>query len=259
MFELIFNLKNRASNFFSHLGRIGYFVRRILYTIFTSVPDGKSIVAQMFRIGIETFPVIAAVCIFIGTNIALVGFEIFKEFGGQNMLGVYVGLSCLREMAPILVGAIMAAKPGTDIAATIATMRIKEQIDALEVMAVNPIWFLIVPRFIAFILVAPILVIFADFFSMAAGFCVSVFQLGINPGKFLNDLGAYIQFQDFFFSMIKGIVFAIMTCIFSSYFGYHSEPGPKGVSSAINKSIVSISSLIVVVDYFLTEIMYGIK
>lgn len=257
MQHAIYQLKDKIYSFLKELGRLGYFIGDIFRWFLTSLPDRSLLFAQMFKIGVETLPVLGAVCIFVGTNIALIGYQIFKEFGGQNMLGLYVGLSCLREMAPILVGAIMAAKPGTDITATIATMRIKEQIDALEVMAVNPFWFLIIPRFVAFIIMAPFLVIFADFLSVASGFMVAVFQLGVNPGKFISDLGAYLQFHDFFFSMIKGVIFAIIACILATYFGYHSGPGSKGVSAAINKAVVTISSLIVIVNYFLTEIMYG--
>jgi phospholipid/cholesterol/gamma-HCH transport system permease protein len=255
---VIARLSNTFLGFLTELGKLSAFVYKIFQTLFSSRPSPELIFQQMFQIGIKTLPVLSAVCIFVGTNIALVGFHIFKQFGGQDLLGVYVGLSCVREMAPILVGSIMAAKPGTDISATIATMRVKEQIDALEVMSVNPFWFLIVPRMVAFVFVAPILVIFADFFCVVSAYLVSVFQLGVNSGKFIDDVVSYLQVIDFFKGMLKALVSAMLVCFISCYYGYNSAPGPKGVSRAINVSVVLEASLIVIVNYFLTELLYGV-
>ena len=113
---------NQVIKFMSGLGQLGFFSVRIFTTLFRSWPEPRLVFEQMFKIGVETLPVLIAVCTFVGTNIALVGYHIFKGFGGQEFLGAYVGLSCLREMAPILTGALMAAKPGT--AATKASMKV---------------------------------------------------------------------------------------------------------------------------------------
>jgi phospholipid/cholesterol/gamma-HCH transport system permease protein len=242
----------------AEIGRIGAFFINVLVWMFRRFPDGREVVRQMVNIGVQTVPVLVFVCIFVGSNVALVGFSIFKEFGGQGLLGVYVGVSCFREMAPIITGAMLAAKPGTDVAATIATMRVKEQIDALEVMAVNPYWYLMVPRFIAFMFVTPALIVFADFASVGAGYAVAVYQLGVNPGNFVNDLAQYTGTDDIVNGMLKGMVFALVTFVISCYSGFTSKPGPKGVSQAINRAVVIIASSVVLVDYFLTEIMYGV-
>lgn len=252
-------LIDRFLKFLEGLGNIVLFTKKTLVTLFTQRVALDIILQNMYDIGIKTLPVLAAVCFFVGTNMAIVGHQTFKQFGGQDMLGIYVGLSCIREMAPILVGAIMAAKPGTDISATIATMRVKEQIDALEVMSVDPFWFLIAPRLIAFILVSPILVLFADFFCVGSAYLTSVFQLKINSGKFISDMISYLQVIDFFKGITKGFVSSVLVCIISCYFGYNSAPGPKGVSKAINVSVVLESSLIVIVNYFMTELMYGVS
>jgi phospholipid/cholesterol/gamma-HCH transport system permease protein len=256
---VVARLTSSFINFLAELGKMTNFVMKIIHVLFTTKLPLKVVLEQMYLIGVKTLPVLAAVCIFVGSNVAIVGYNIFKQFGGQDLIGTYVGLSCIREMAPILVGAIMAAKPGTDISATIATMRVKEQIDALEVMAVDPFWFLILPRMVAFILVSPILVVFSDFFCVASAYLVSVFQLKVNSGKFITDMIAYLEVIDFFKGIIKGFVSSTLVCIISCYFGYNSAPGPKGVSKAINVSVVLESSLIVIVNYFLTELMYGVS
>lgn len=256
---MLTRVTNSFINFLATLGKMNIFVTKMLRVLLTTKLPLNVVLEQMYLIGVKTLPVLAAVCIFVGSNVAIVGYNIFKQFGGQDLIGTYVGLSCIREMAPILVGAIMAAKPGTDISATIATMRVKEQIDALEVMAVDPFWFLILPRMVAFILVSPILVIFSDFLCVGSGYLVSVFQLKVNAGKFIDDMVTYLQVADFFKGMVKGFVSSTLVCIISCFFGYYSAPGPKGVSKAINVSVVLESSLIVIVNYFLTELMYGVS
>lgn len=243
----------------AEIGKVSIFTYRIIYSIFTSLPSINSIIEQMYKIGVRTLPVLSAVCIFVGITVTIVGYESFKQFGGQDFIGVFVALAAVRELSPMLVGAVMAAKPGTDISSTIATMKVKEQIDALEAMSIDPFSFLMAPRMIAFILVAPILVIFADFLCIASAYIVSVFQLGVNSGKYIDDLVANLEVMDFFKSIIKGEVSSFIVCCISCYFGYNSKPGPKGVSMAINKSVVLEASLIIIVNYFLTEIMYGIK
>lgn len=247
---------NAVTQFLVGLGNLGFFAIRLFRTLVSRLPDMKLVIENMYKIGVETLPVLVAVCIFVGTNLSLVGYHIFKSFGGQSFLGGYVGLSCVRELAPILTGAILAAKPGTDIAATIATMRVKEQIDALEVMSVDPFQFLMVPRLIAFVSVAPLLVLFGAFFSVSAGYLVAVYQLHMNGGQFLNDVRTYVLLSDIFAGMLKGGLFAVVGCILSTYFGFFSQPGPKGVSRAINLSVVTVASFIVIFNFFLTAAIY---
>ncbi|HEY9841238.1 MAG TPA: ABC transporter permease [Candidatus Obscuribacterales bacterium] len=247
---------NHLVKFITGVGNLGFFALRMFRTLLSGWPEPRLILEQLYKIGVETLPVLVAVCIFVGTNLALLGFHIFKQFGGQGFLGAYVGLSCVRELAPILTGAMIAAKPGTDIAATIATMRVKEQIDALEVMSVDPFRFLMVPRLIAFVISAPLLVLFGDFFSVAAGYTVAVLQLKMNPGAFLSDLRNYVLLSDIFNGMMKGTLFAVVGCILSTYFGFYSQPGPKGVSRAINLAVVTIASFIVIFNFFLSAAIY---
>jgi len=239
------------------IGRVGKFWWTTVHWMATHWPEPRPVLEQMFRIGVMSLPVILAICAFVGSNIVLVGFYTFQQFGGQDMVGAYSGLMSIREFSPIIVGAMMAAKPGTEMTATIATMRIKEQIDALEVMAVNPFGYLMAPRFLAFMLVAPILIIFADISAIFAGWLVAVYQLGVNSGAFMADVTRFLTIDDVLFSIVKGMIYALLTCVVSCYFGYTSGPGPQGVSKAINRAVVTIATLIVVLNYFLSEMMWG--
>jgi phospholipid/cholesterol/gamma-HCH transport system permease protein len=239
------------------IGRISYFAGDIFRWLFIAVPSGKLFLEEVYRIGIRSLPIVGAVAFFIGSNIAIQGYGLFKEFGGESMVGMFVGLATIREMAPIVAGAMVAAKSGSEIAASIATMRVKQQIDAMEVMAVNPFWYLMVPKFLAAIVVVPLLVLVADFFTLASGYVVSVYQLKVNSGVFMLNLARFVTPRDIMFSMIKGLVFGVVVCILSCYYGYHSKPGARGVGTATNRSIVSISALSIIINYFLSELMYG--
>jgi len=250
-------LFEKGAGVLAEFGSIARFWGQIVRWIFHKRPSLLLILEQMMKIGLESFPVIMAICAFVGSNIVLVGYYAFQRFGGQDMVGAYSGLMCLREFSPIIVGAMMAAKPGTDMTATIATMRIKEQIDALEVMAVNPFWYLMVPRFIAFVLVAPCLIVFSSMAAIAAGYLVAVHQLGVNSGTFIADVTRYLTFKDLEAAMLKGCIFAILTCIIACYYGFNSGPGPQGVSRAINRTVVVIATLIVIINYFLSEALFG--
>ncbi|HEY9899511.1 MAG TPA: ABC transporter permease [Pantanalinema sp.] len=251
------SLLSRGVGVLAEVGAIVRFLGQVLKAGVRRAPSPSLVIEQMVKIGLESFPVIMAICAFVGSNIVLVGYYAFQRFGGQDMVGAYSGLMSLREFAPIIVGAMMAAKPGTDMTATIATMRIREQIDALEVMSVNPFWFLMVPRFIAFILVAPCLIAFASIAAIAAGYGVAVFQLGVNSGTFVADLTRYLTVTDLWCAMLKGVIFATLTCLVACYYGFTSAPGPQGVSRAINRTVVVVATLIVIVNYFLSEALFG--
>jgi phospholipid/cholesterol/gamma-HCH transport system permease protein len=206
---------------------------------------------------VESTFIVCTISFFIGSTIALQGYYAFSEFGGQNLVGIFVALACVREMGPIVAGSMVAAKAGTSIAAHIATMRVKNQIDALEVMAASPYRYLMVPRFIAALLSLPLLVLFADIVTVGAGYIVSVYQLGVNPGTYTDSVTNVIGITDIYFGMIKGLVFAVFISLLSCYQGFYSLPGPEGVGKATNRAVVSICIICIIVNYLLSEIMYG--
>jgi phospholipid/cholesterol/gamma-HCH transport system permease protein len=238
------------------IGRLGKFSGNLLLWLTTSTPFFSEVLRQCIRIGLHSAGIINLILFFIGANVALIGYTIFQQFGGQDLIGIYVGLSCVIGLAPLIVGAMLGAKPGTEIAATIASMRVKEQIDALEVMAVNPFWYLIVPRLLAYLIVTPPLVVFAYFSSIGGGYFAATVQLHVNPGSFMSDVVRFLVVADVWKGIIRAEVFAILTCLIACFYGYYSAPGPAGVSRAINLAVVVASTTIVVVNYFLTEMMY---
>ncbi len=252
--------KNRLNSLalpFVEVGRLTIFSARVLRGLFGTPPILGNLVEEAYRVGVQSLPIVCAVAVFIGSNIALQGYFAFKEFGGQNLVGIFVALACIREMAPIVAGSMVAAKAGTRMATAIATMRVKGQIDALDVMAVNPYWYLVVPRLIAALIALPLLVVLADFLTVASGYLVSVHQLGVNSGTFIQNVIEYTKMSDILFGMFKGVVFAILICLLSCYQGYYSQAGPEGVGRATNRAVVTVCIVCIIVNYLMSEMMYG--
>lgn len=241
----------------AEVGRWGVFSGRVMRWTLGASPLAWNVLEEAYRIGVQSLFIVCAIAFFIGSNIALQGYYAFMEFGGQNLVGIFVALACVREMGPIVAGSMVAAKAGTAMAASIAAMRVKGQIDALEVMAVNPCRYLVAPRVIAAFIAMPLLVVFADFFSVAAGYIVAVHQLGVNPATFLGNVASYTGLADVLYGMAKGAVFGLLICLLSCYQGYYSEPGPEGVGRATNRAVVSVCIVCIIVNYLLSELMYG--
>jgi phospholipid/cholesterol/gamma-HCH transport system permease protein len=225
-------------------------------TLITTKPNVKNILTETYKIGWESLPIVIFVGLFIGTNLALQGYYAFKSFGGQDLVGLFVALAGLREMAPIVAGSMVGAKSGSEIASVLANMRISKQIDALEIMAIDPIWYLVTPKLIAIIFVLPLLSIISSFCVCASGYFVSIYQLDISPSTFITHASEFIFFRDFLIGAFKGFSFGIIICLICTFFGYTSKPGPEGVGNATNKAVVFSSLSYIIANYFLTEIFY---
>ncbi|OGP86435.1 MAG: hypothetical protein A2Y95_08320, partial [Deltaproteobacteria bacterium RBG_13_65_10] len=187
----------------SEVGAIGLFVIKTISVALTTLPNLRRFADECYSIGIQSLFVVCSVGAFIGMSTALVGFATLQDLGAQNLVGIFIGIATVRELGPAVAAFMVAAKAGSGMAAHIATMRVKEQIDAMEVQAVNPFWYLIVPRFLAIMVVLPILVIWNDFFMLGTGYLIAVLQLKVNRGAVMQNLLDTISTDDFTKGMIK--------------------------------------------------------
>ena len=239
------------------LGRYALFVGRFLRALLRhGLPVGKTM-EEAYRIGVASLPILLVISLFVGTNLALQGYDAFTPLGAQHLVGMFVGLAGVRELAPILAGSMVAAKAGTEMASQIGVMRIREQIDALEVMAVNPLAYLIGPRLFGILLVLPPLTIIATATTIAAAYLVSVYQLDINGYTFLEYATQAIALSDFLWGSLKGLLFGVVICTVSCYQGFTCERGPEGVGSATNRAVVISAVVCVALNYFISELVYG--
>ena len=238
-------------------GQFSLFVAAFFGAIRRHGVPWRLVLKEAYEIGIKSLPILLIIAGFVGTNLALQGFNAFRPLGGERLVGMFVALAGLRELAPIIAAAMVAAKAGTEMASQIGVMRIREQIDALEVMAVNPMAFLIAPRLIGILLVLPALTTMAIFMMIGSGYCVSVFQLGLNGHVFMDFASQGVEGIDLLYGQIKGFIFGVIICLLSCWYGFFCDGGPEGVGRATNRAVVSSAVTCVTVNYFLSELMYG--
>ena len=238
-------------------GAFAYFLADFGRAIARRPPSAAAVLEEAYGIGVRSLPVLLLIAIFVGTNLALQGANAFAPLGGQHLVGMFVALAGVREMAPVIAAAMIAAKAGTEMASQIAVMQIREQIDALEVMAVNPLWFLVLPRLLGIVLVLPALTILAIFVTLVASYAVVVLQLGQSGAVFLAQARAAITGLDFVFCMGKGLAFGVIIALVSCFFGFRAERGPEGVGRATNAAVVTVSVAVVFLNYLLSAVFYG--
>lgn len=239
------------------LGRFGIFVATFALATARRPPPVARTIEEAYKIGVFSLPILLIISTFVGTNLALQGYNAFIPLGGQKLVGMFVALAGVREMAPIMVAAMVASKAGTEMASQIAVMRIREQIDALEVMAINPYWYLVTPRFFGILLVIPALTMMSVFTLLSSSYLVSVYQLGLNGRDWIALAASQTHLIDLWYCTVKSVFFGAIISLVSCYHGFHTAPGPSGVGQATNAAVVVSAMLCAVLNYLLSEVLYG--
>lgn len=218
--------------------------------------QGREILKQMEEVGVRSFPVVVITAGFTGMVLALQSYTGFKRFGAETMVGTVVALSVTRELGPVLTGLMVSGRVGSAMAAELGTMRVTEQIDALYTLATNPIKYLIVPRFLATLIMLPILVIFADIIGILGGYLVSTLILGTNPTLYFRRTWDLLELNDLYSGLLKAIVFGMIIATISCYQGFSTEGGAEGVGQATTKAVVVSSLTILISNYFITAFLF---
>ena len=188
--------------------------------------------------------------------LALQSYTGFSRFSAESAIPNIVVLTLTRELGPVLTGLMISARVGSAIAAEIATMRVTEQIDALKTLNTNYFNYLVTPRVLSLTLAMPIFVTIVDFIGVMGGYVVIIYRLGFNENMYLINTIEFLSFSDYFSGVIKATVFGFIISIISCYNGLYSEKGAFGVGSATTNAVVISSILILVSNYFLTEIFF---
>lgn len=238
-------------------GDYGLFVGSFLWAAVRHPPGWAAVIREAYNIGIKSLFILVVISGFVGTNLALQGYNAFLPLGGQRLVGMFVSLAGVRELAPIITAAMVAAKAGTEMASQIGVMRIREQIDALEVMAINAKAHLIAPRLLGILLVLPSLTVIAIFTLVASAWAVAVFQLGLDSTTFLDLAAKGVRPVDFLYGEIKAVFFGLIICTVSCWYGFTCRGGPEGVGQATNRAVVTSAVVCVLANYCLSEVMYG--
>ena len=211
---------------------------------------------QMEFIGVGSFFIVMLAGIFTGAVFTLQSMYIFSKFNMETMVGATVALAVTRELSPVLTSLMVTGRAGSAMASELGTMRVTEQIDALASMAVNPVRYLFVPRFLASLVMFPVLAMVFNIVGVAGSYIVGVHMWGVDPGNFIAKIELYVTGNDLVCGLIKASVFGGFVSLVSCYKGYRAEGGARGVGSATTRAVVIGSVGILVLDYFLTVLMF---
>lgn len=237
------------------IGSVMVMLRKTLAAIFTVRMDVKNVSAQMYAIGVQSFPVTSLTALFTGMVLALqTGFSFKKVFNEPLYVGTVVGVSLLKELGPVLTAVVVAGRVGAAIAAEIGTMNVTEQVDALSTLGTTPVRYLVVPRFLACLLMVPILTVFADAIGILGGYLVSHHRLGVPSSTFWDEINA-IELEDAFHGLIKSVAYALIIVTTSCYKGLKTSGGAEGVGRATTSAVVVSMVFILVSDYFLSALL----
>jgi phospholipid/cholesterol/gamma-HCH transport system permease protein len=237
-------------------GRASIFLARALAQLPRPPFRAALVLEHMYFIGNRSLGIIGLTSAFTGMVLMLQGYQALARFGSEAYLGPLVALSLLRELGPVLGALMISARAGSSIAATIASMRVSEQIDALETMSVEPLHYLVAPRLLAAILVVPLLTVLFSAFGILAGREFGVFVFGIDGSTFDASVRASIESKDLLVGLYKSIVFAVIVAWISSFQGFEARFGALGVGQATTRAVVVIASLVLVSDYVMSALLF---
>jgi phospholipid/cholesterol/gamma-HCH transport system permease protein len=238
------------------LGRTGMFAGQTLLHSLTPPIKGERVLRQIWFIGWKSMLVIALTGTFTGMVVALQGFPTLRRVGSEALLGPMVSLSLIRELGPVLTALMVTGRAGSAIAAELGIMRTSEQIDALELMGLNPLRYVVVPNVLASLLALPVLTVVFDVIGIFGGYLVGVRLLGLNSGTYFGEMSNYVEMQDILGGLYKALTFGLLIGSVCCHKGYHSRFGAEGVSTATTQAVVSTSVLILVWDYFVTSLVF---
>jgi phospholipid/cholesterol/gamma-HCH transport system permease protein len=230
-------------------------VRTILWT-FRPPFEGIEWLRQMVRVGVDSIPVVFLTTMFTGMVMALQTYNGFHRVHAENFVGSVVALAMLRELSPVLVALMVTGRVGSSMAAEIGTMRVTEQLDALEALATDPVQYLFVPRVIAGIVMLPLLTILGDALGVGGGYLVGVKLMGANPVVYEQNTYQFLTMNDVWSGLIKSAVFGLILTLTGCVRGYYTKGGAEGVGRATTAAVVSASLIILLSDFFLTKLLF---
>ena len=219
-------------------------------------PRVRHILAQMSHLGVDSLSIVCLTLLFTGVVLTLQTAHEFIKFGAQGTIGAVIAIAIGRELGPVLVGVVCAGRVGAAITAEISTMKVTEQIDALRVMAVSPVDYLIVPRMLACMLVVPLLTVFGDFIGVFGGWVVAVYYSGVSSFLFTNAIHIYVDAYDLLGGLVKAVFFGNDIAVLGCYYGLHAPDGAEGVGRATTRTVVASIIVIFILNALLTLILY---
>ena len=242
--------------FFLEVGRFFELLWRTLAWTVRRPFDWRELVRQMAKVGVASSPVVLLTMLFTGMVLALQTFSTLKRVNAEGYVGTLVALSTVRELGAVLAALVLAGRSGSAMGAELGTMRVTEQIDALEVLATDPVHYLIVPRVWATTIMLPLLVALGDAIGIVGGYIVAVILLGANPVSYIDNTFRFMSADDITSGLIKAAVFGMLIALIGCQQGLYTKGGAEGVGRATTRAVVLASMAVLISDFFLTKLLY---
>ncbi|MCK8483798.1 ABC transporter permease [Aliiroseovarius sp. S2029] len=242
--------------FLAMVGRVAIFAGQSLSHIIRPPFYPREFLNALLNIGYFSLPVVGLTAIFTGAALALQIYSGGQRFSAEAVVPQIVAIGMVRELGPVLVGLMIAARVTSSIAAEIATMKVTEQIDALVTLSTHPMKYLTAPRVLAAILVVPALVGIGDIIGIMGGYVVGTKQLGFAPGAYINNTWNFLETADIVSSLVKGAVFGFIAAVMGCYHGMNSGRGAQGVGRATKTSVEAAAILILAANFLLTSFFF---
>ena len=253
MANLVRQLGQRSLSIVSEAGGMMLFLLEGLGLALVPPFRPRRLLQEIYQIGVKSTLIVMLTGAFTGMVMALRGYYTLKQYGSEGALGSAVALSLIREMGPVLTGIMVSARAGSAVTAEIGIMRITEQLDALDTMAVNPLQYVVMPKLLAGVMAVPLLTAIFDVVGILGGYLVGVILLGVSSGAYFASMKQSVVALDINGGIVKSLVFGLTIILVACYKGYHTQHGAEGVSKATNQTVVLSAVLVLAWDYVLTS------
>ncbi len=218
----------------------------------------SALFSQMVSIGVASMPTVALANFLLGIVLAIQGAGQFEKLGATDLVASLVAFSVLREIGPLITAVIVIGRSGSAITAELGTMKVSEEIEALNVMGIDPVKFLVVPRLLAMIIMMPMLTVLGEGVGLFAGWLISVTTLHLDPVFYVQNSVAAVEQKDLFSGLLKALIFGGVVGTVGCFFGIQVEGGAEGVGKATTQSVVTCLTCMLAMDALLTTIIYFI-
>lgn len=240
------------------VGQFSVFVGRMFGWIFRSFTRWRLLAPQLYEIGVRSIPVVAVTGLFVGMVLAVQVYDQLNDAFTRTRAGYLINLSVVRELGPVLAGVMLAGRVGGALVAELGTMKVTEQVEALVSLAADPIRYLVVPRFLACLLLIPFLTVYCDFVGVLGGYAIVVWGYGGSSVDYWHYSAMGIETFDVVAGIVKSIFFGGAIALISCYKGFHCRPGAAGVGRATTEAFVVSFIAILIINLFMSVLFMSI-
>jgi len=259
MLNWLQSIGHRTFNRFSRVGRGSLFLWQCLLSLSYVFTKPMLLVRQLYSVGVQTLLIILVAGLFVGMVLALQAYIVLVDFGAEESISLMVSLSILRELGPVFTGLLFAGRAGSALTAEIGLMKSTEQLSGMEMMAVNPMKYIIAPRFLAGVISVPLLTAIFMAIAILGGYFVAIEMLGQYEGVFWSQLQIKVDFyEDLMNGMIKSLVFGFVVVWIAVFEGYDCVPTSEGLGQATTRTVVHGSLAVLGLDFLLTALMFNV-